>query len=332
LVAPKSLEGIQKVASLKTGTRQSKHRHKSLIQQLWLFLIGSLLALPVAGETNQTRCPCQIAIIIDDIGYNATTGRQAIELPANITFAVIPFAPHASTLALRAAKQGREIMLHLPMEGSLGARLDPGGITRQQSRHEVKSRVRKAISAIPWASGFNNHMGSRLTTDRSALTWVMQAAQGQLDFFIDSMTSPESIAANIASHTGIPTLRRDVFLDPLPGNQVVARQFDQLLQVARTKGYAIAIGHPYPATLALLEQRLPDLHQQGFEVVSVSRLVQRHYSQIASVFWDRDALINHITELPVPKATIYALQESIFMKKKSNHKTSALNPGGLSNS
>jgi polysaccharide deacetylase 2 family uncharacterized protein YibQ len=43
--------------------------------------------------------------------------------------------------------------------------------------------------------------------------------------------------------------------------------------VARQHGFAIGIGHPYPETLTLLEDELPKLGKEGFELVSISRYV-----------------------------------------------------------
>jgi polysaccharide deacetylase 2 family uncharacterized protein YibQ len=49
---------------------------------------------------------------------------------------------------------------------------------------------------------------------------------------------------------------------------------DELVQRARAEGFAVALGHPYPATLAVLERELPKLAQRGVQLVNVSELAK----------------------------------------------------------
>ena len=55
----------------------------------------------------------------------------------------------------------------------------------------------------------------------------------------------------------------------------VAAQFARLLARARVRGAAIAIGHPHPATLAVLAEEIPRAVADGFEFVPVSYLLER---------------------------------------------------------
>jgi hypothetical protein len=78
---------------------------------------------------------------------------------------------------------------------------------------------------------------------------------------------------SVASESGIPAVKRDVFLDPDESPETVAREYERLKALARKNGLAVGIGHPYPATIELLEQRLPDLAAEGIELISISELV-----------------------------------------------------------
>jgi polysaccharide deacetylase 2 family uncharacterized protein YibQ len=106
------------------------------------------------------------------------------------------------------------------------------------------------------------------------MRWLMEeiAARGNL-FFIDSYTTHESVALTVASESGIPALKRDVFLDPDREPATVEREFARLIEMAKTRGRAVAIGHPYPATVALLERELPRLAAAGVELVSLRDLL-----------------------------------------------------------
>ncbi len=75
-------------------------------------------------------------------------------------------------------------------------------------------------------------------------------------FFIDSRTSSDTVAERTANQFKVTSSHRNVFLDHVRTRPAIEFQFDHLLQVARQKGAAITIGHPYPEILAVLEQRI----------------------------------------------------------------------------
>ncbi len=52
------------------------------------------------------------------------------------------------------------------------------------------------------------------------------------------------------------------------------REFRRLKKLARLRGFAVGIGHPYPETLTLLEIEIPKLAVEGFELISISRYVE----------------------------------------------------------
>jgi polysaccharide deacetylase 2 family uncharacterized protein YibQ len=92
-------------------------------------------------------------------------------------------------------------------------------------------------------------------------------------FFVDSYTTPDSIALKLAIEAGVPATRRDVFLDPDRSPETLVREFARLKKLARENGFAVGIGHPYPATLEFLENALPGLDMDGYELVSISELI-----------------------------------------------------------
>ena len=92
-------------------------------------------------------------------------------------------------------------------------------------------------------------------------------------FFVDSYTTPASIALELALESGVPAARRDVFLDPDRNPETLVREFARLKKIAREKGFALGIGHPDPETLKFLELELPKLSDEGCELVSLSSMV-----------------------------------------------------------
>jgi polysaccharide deacetylase 2 family uncharacterized protein YibQ len=113
------------------------------------------------------------------------------------------------------------------------------------------------------------------------MAWLMQEI-GARDglFFIDSYTTHESVALKAAAEAGVAATRRDVFLDHDRSVAAVAQEIERLKSVARRKGHAVAIGHPFPETLQVLERELPNLEAEGFELVTISKIMQQERNRI----------------------------------------------------
>jgi uncharacterized protein len=217
--------------------------------------------------------PPRLVIILDDIGYSLEAGMRAVNLPGEVTLAVLPYTPHGRQLAEAGHAAGKEIMLHTPMSNLGGMDLGPLALTLDLDEPTMSARLRSAIADIPHIKGINNHTGSELTAATEPMRWVMQELRKHDLFFVDSMTTHKSVAAQTAIEFGIPTLRRHVFLDNIAELDAVAAQFEQALSIARRDGLAVAIGHPYPATLDFLEQILPKLQELGVELRPVSAVI-----------------------------------------------------------
>ena len=72
----------------------------------------------------------------------------------------------------------------------------------------------------------------------------------------------------------MPAVSRRVFLDDVATEDAIRKQLDELVRRAKLDGAAVAIGHPYPATLAVLEKDLPGLASRGVRLVQVKELVR----------------------------------------------------------
>jgi len=215
-----------------------------------------------------------IAIILDDIGNNAELGMQALGLPGAITYAVLPHTPHGEKLAMLAHKWGKEVMLHAPMSNLGQHPLGEGGLTPLLTEAEFTASLLRSIAAVPFARGVNNHMGSELTSARTQMQWLMRELKLQDLYFVDSLTTASSVAAETAGEFAVPNLRRHVFLDNQTTFENIDFEFKRLLEIARTNGSAVGIGHPYPETLAYLEQALDTLERAGIELIPVSSMLE----------------------------------------------------------
>ena len=216
-----------------------------------------------------------VAIIIDDLGYRHLEGRRALSLPQAVTLSILPHSPFGREFAEGAHARGMEVMLHLPLQPEdSNEDPGPGGIWLESDITAVSELLEQDLASVPYAVGVNNHMGSMLTRHPGHMTWLMVELDHRKLYFVDSFTSPASIALQMARETGVPAVRRNVFLDADPEESAVEREFDRLLQLARERGFAVAIGHPYPTTMSVLEARLPELERSGVRLIPASQLIK----------------------------------------------------------
>ncbi len=211
-----------------------------------------------------------IALVIDDVGYNPEQGVEALRIPGKLTYAILPGTPHATMLAEMAHAGGKEILVHIPMESEHHKKLGPEGLTLAMPEAEYKQTVLEALNTVPYARGFNNHMGSLLTQHRIPMQWLMQVLEQNNLLFLDSRTTTETVAETVAVETGIPAFRRDVFLDNDRDTAAIEKQFAELVWLSKRRGFATGIGHPYPETLEVIRRMLPELQAQGIKLVFLS--------------------------------------------------------------
>jgi len=235
-----------------------------------LFFTAVFAGEPVTNETNYAS----ISIIIDDMGYHKKSGRRAINLPGQLTYSFLPHSPYANQLSKLANDSSKEVMLHLPMEAENGSSLGPGGLTQAMSEQNFIKVLESNIEAIPYARGFNNHMGSLLTKSQLWMKKLMrEVATDKNLFFVDSKTTNQSVALSAAQAEGLQSISRDIFIDHEMSRGFIQQQLKKLIKQAKLKGTALAIAHPKKLTLSILEKWLPHLEKKGIKLVSVSKLI-----------------------------------------------------------
>jgi polysaccharide deacetylase 2 family uncharacterized protein YibQ len=218
----------------------------------------------------------KVAIIIDDLGSDMEALSEITGLGLPVCVAVLPMLPHSKDTAVAAHKAGLEVLLHLPMQpdGESMRGLGPGALMEHMDRSEMVKTVSEDLSSVPGAVGVNNHMGSGLTADAKAMRELMVLLKGRGLFFVDSRTTPATVALDMAKEEGIKAVPRKVFLDDLDDTAEVKKQIDRLVEIAVRDGYAVAIGHPRKATIEALKEELPGMRERGVAVVRVSELVR----------------------------------------------------------
>lgn len=223
----------------------------------------------------------KLSIVIDDFGYRPHNENQVLAMPTAVSIAILPNAPYARDMALKAHQQGREILIHLPMAPMGKQPLEKDTLRPEMSSEEIQRIIRQAVTNVPYAVGLNNHMGSAMTSSLPGMQKVMQALNAYQLYFLDSMTIGSSQSIPAAVGTQVKVIKRKVFLDDTQNEADIRVQFNRAVQLARRTGSAIAIGHPHPATIKVLQQMLPSL-DADIVLVRPSQLLNEpvHYSPL----------------------------------------------------
>jgi len=200
-----------------------------------------------------------IAIVIDDVGLSHRRVEELNDLPALLTLAFLPYAPSLQGKVELVRQHGNEVMLHLPMEPT-DHHTDPGpdALLTTLSEEELKARTIRNLDKFEGYVGVNNHMGSRFTADGAAMAVVMDIMAERGLLFLDSKTTSASTGYRLAVERGMPSVKRDIFIDHIIDEVEILKQLAKVEATAERSGVAIAIGHPHPATIRALKKWLPE--------------------------------------------------------------------------
>ena len=230
-------------------------------------LIGRLIINNTVNASYSEKP--KLAIVIDDFG-NASEGTEEITaLPIKLTGAVMPYMPYTIQDMELLIRNNKEVILHQPMEAHTGKRswLGETPILDNMSINEVKEIFAKNSDQLSKATGFNNHMGSLITEDKEKMTAILEIAKEKNWFYIDCVTTADSVAYDTAKELGIPAVKRDVFLDSTQNKEKIKENITKAINIAKEKGSALAIGHVGPEGGKATAQALKEvISEKGNEV------------------------------------------------------------------
>jgi len=219
----------------------------------------------------------RLAIVIDDWGYNlSATARRILHLPAPLTVAILPDLRFSRRVLTEATRAGKRALLHLPMEPEGPPEMDSGAqlISVGMPSSEIRELTSRYLDGLDGVCGVNNHMGSRATRHRAEMASVMEVVASRGLLFLDSVTTPRSVAHRVAVEFGVPAARNDAFLDADTVDPVVVEaRLWKLVEKARKRGHAIGISHVNEATARALERVVQALDPADVQLVALDELI-----------------------------------------------------------
>ena len=216
-----------------------------------------------------------VAIVIDDMGLDRRRGDRITALPGPLTLSFLTYAEGLNAQADAAREAGHEVLAHVPMEPEGNADPGPGALVLGATPTDIRNRLDAYLNDWSGYVGINNHMGSRLTADRASMDVVMAELQTRGLLWLDSRTGTGTVAEEAAAALAVPHIGRDVFLDNEDDRSAIDKQLRKVEDLARSRGYAVAIGHPRDLTIHALAAWLPALEEKGIALVPVTEAVRR---------------------------------------------------------
>lgn len=217
-----------------------------------------------------------IAVVIDDMGMVQGELKRFAALPAEVTFAFLPYSPNLEYQTRVIRDNGHEMIVHLPMEPKRAtANPGPHALLTRLSDGELRQQIAWNLGRFEGFAGINNHMGSRFTEDPRVMRAVMSALKTRNLYFLDSMTTSRSVGIPMAMEFGVPQAQRDIFLDNKRDYDSILKQLRKAERIAERRGHAIAIGHPHRITYQVLRDWVPTLQRKGIRLVALSSLIKR---------------------------------------------------------
>jgi|GEM_PF-318355 len=225
---------------------------------------------------SPTKRRGKIAIIIDDNGYSANECTQLSGLSIPVAVSVLPNLEFSRPTAICSHRYNKDVMLHLPLEPYINTEKYPDNyiIKTTMPPKVVQRHLNRALASVPFATGINNHMGSKATENYPFMSALLLEIKTKKLFFVDSVVTGRSVCRSVAQRVHILFGSRDVFLDNQNERAYIEGQFQELARVAERRGYAVGIGHARSLTWQILKEQAESLANQGFEFVTIRSLLR----------------------------------------------------------
>lgn len=223
----------------------------------------------------------KLSIIIDDMGnYNNFMLDSLLvkfgELPLEVSFAILPNLPYSEFVMEYFQFDKRELLLHAPLQPQ-NSKINAGQVVINSDDDPITviNKLNDFYAKLPNIKGINNHMGSKTTENPDVMTTILEWCQANNLYFVDSATTAKSVGFKIAQELGVPTAKRDIFLDvPNPTKATVDNYLVKMKRFFEADKDILVITHA-----SSLERRdnlqyfIDEAERIGFKLVPLSEYV-----------------------------------------------------------
>lgn len=224
----------------------------------------------------------KMCIVIDDFGsYDQSGVDLMLSSPVPITCAVMPNVDNTDKNLAQISGSIHELILHMPMESHVNlpeSWYGPVFIRNYDSPEIATKKLDECASKFPNLKGFNIHIGSGVSRNKTLMTAIYNYANAHDLFFLDSRTIVTDAVEQACKDTNSIYLGRNVFLEADKNRSYAGVKF-RMLEGAKTaleNGYSIVIGHVGAEggenTARAVLDSLPEIEKMGVKIVPLSEI------------------------------------------------------------
>lgn len=234
----------------------------------------SIYAKPFNHRDKRPR----VGIVVTGLGLSDAATEAAIQaLPGGVTLAFSPYSSKLDSWIKLARASGHEVLLNIPMEPNNYPAYDPGPQTLLTSlgTNDNLNRLYFALNRAIGYVGVVDFFGSRFTGSRRHMLPVLNAINQRGLLYLDSGSSPSSVAPALARGLNMTFATATLTLDDWASRKNIDRNFAELEKRAKSEKQAIGIGSPYPVTLEKISNWAIRLRARGLVLAPISALSQK---------------------------------------------------------
>lgn len=217
----------------------------------------------------------KIAILLANVAMSEQDSEEAIKtLPAAVSLAISPYAPHPERLLEMARKAGHELLIGIPMEPQGYAINDPGPLALMTglAPAENAARLDRVLALFNGYAGATGAIGNGLHGERYAASAQIVPMLAELArrgvFYIDPRPG-----GGLPPTPGLASRAVDLAIDEPPLRTEIEAKLARLEDLARRRGSALGLADgPSPVTTARIGAWVTTLGQKGLVLVPVSAL------------------------------------------------------------
>lgn len=216
-----------------------------------------------------------IIIIIKGLGLSASSTREALQLPKEVTMGVSPYSPLLDGWVKKIKEGGHEVILNIPMESPNYQRDDPGvySLITQASVEDNLTRLKMLLSMTNDYSAIYSDSNEVFTRSINSITPVLEELKNKHKYFVYGGGYSNYSMIQVSEGINYPILVNDLVLDEEISSSAINDKFKEIEKIALEKGYVVVMAHPYPMTIRMLQIWISKAKDKGFVISPVSLLL-----------------------------------------------------------
>ncbi len=218
-----------------------------------------------------------VAIIVTGLGVGKQVTESAIKLPENVTLSFSAYAQNVESWATAARVTGHEIMMDLPLQPAEYPLSDPGpyGILVAKEQTENDKKLKWLMSRFGAYVGFLTPQSEAFIGDKESFDTLLGTIDKRGLLLVLGREVVKEDTKKQLEAMKMPVITADVLLDEELNVSAIQARIATLEQMARDKGYAVAIAQSYPVTLQQLSQLQERLTKEGIVLVPLSHIARK---------------------------------------------------------